>query len=58
MGTYICKYPEMNCFYTDVKPDTVFGELAETFKAEDIDFKVRDDKWKLTFNYPPKTVKK
>ena len=58
MSTYICKYPEINCFYTDVQPEEVFGDLAETLKAESIDFKVRDDKWKLTFNYPPKTAQK
>ena len=58
MDTYVCKYPENNCIYSDVQPEVVFSTLAEYFKENNIKFKPKDDKWKLTFNYTSNTASK
>ena len=51
MGSYVCKFPENNCIYSDVQPETVFDTLVKHFTDKSIPFKLRDDKWKLTFDW-------
>ena len=55
MGSYVCKFPESNCIYSDVQPETVFDTLVKHFTDKGIPFKLRDDKWKLTFEWTSKS---
>ena len=49
IGTYLCTHPEPNCSFTGELPETVFQVLTKHLDEAGIEWKIREDKWKLTF---------